>query len=281
MEMNKDVKLIRSALTHLARSGTVLKQISGEDWGVYPDNSQSQAPNLKLKLSQVLKMRSSDMIRMERDGSARLTDAGRSWCARKSALSDPFAAQHQDRSIEHFRDSDGHLESVTVNKAESPLYWLRSRKDKAGKPLLTDRQFQAGERLRRDFTLGNLQPKTTASWSFATGDANRRRRHGARTNNEQFTTEASLAARGRFNQAIAGVGPELAGPLIEVCCFLRGVEETETKFAWPKRSGKLVLRLALSALARHYDANSGRVSGPPKYSGELQDGYRPAMFPGE
>lgn len=278
--MNKDVKLIRSALNQLAKPGAVLRQISGDDWEVVTDGPGAPKPSLKLKVSQILKMRSSDLIRLERDGSARLTDTGRSWCLRKASLSDPFQSQHQSRAVEHLRDADGQLETVTVNKAESPLYWLRSRKDKSGKPLLSDRQFQAGERLRRDFTLGNLQPQTTASWSIATGGANRRRRHGARTNSDQNSTDTALAARDRFNQAITAVGPELADPLIEVCCFLRGVEETETKLAWPKRSGKLVLRLALSALARHYDAGKQSAPHSSHLTGQMDPGYRPEMFPG-
>ena len=95
--MNNDVKLIRSALSRLSKPGAVLRQISGEAWGVYASSTKTEEPNLNLKVSQILKMRSSDFIRLERDGSARLTDAGRSWCAREATGADPFLSQHQER----------------------------------------------------------------------------------------------------------------------------------------------------------------------------------------
>ena len=279
--MNNDVKLIRSALSRLSKPGAVLRQISGEAWGVYASSTKTEEPNLKLKVSQILKMRSSDFIRLERDGTARLTDAGRSWCAREATGADPFLSQHQERGVEQLRGTGDRIETVTVNHAESPLSWLRSRKDKSGRRLLSDKQFQAGERLRRDFTLGHLQPNTTSSWSLSSGGANRRRRHGARAQGGQDPSEAALTARKRFNTAIGAVGPELSAPLIEVCCFLRGVAETETKYTWPKRSGKVILQLALSALARHYEEQSKPRQQPPSLMAHLETGYRPAMFPAE
>ena len=73
------------------------------------------------------------------------------------------------------------------------------------------------------------------------------------------------------------MGPELAGVLVEVCCYLNGIEAAEKKFGWPRRSGKTVLQIALSTLARHYG-----LLRAPRYGGKNEhrgtDGYRPAMF---
>ena len=49
--------------------------------------------------------------------------------------------------------------SVTVNLAESPLGWLRSR------ALIDARQFEAGERLRADYEMAALGPRVTMQWA--------------------------------------------------------------------------------------------------------------------
>jgi hypothetical protein len=46
-----------------------------------------------------------------------------------------------------------------------------------------------------------------------------------------------------------------------VCCFLEGVEIAEKRMGWASRSGKIVLRIALTRLKRHYDDTYG-ASGP-------------------
>ncbi|QLP98244.1 MAG: ATPase [Rhodoblastus sp.] len=144
-----------------------------------------------------------------------------------------------------------------VDAAESPLAWLARRRGKAGVAYLDAAAFQAGERLRRDLELARMLPRTTQSWSAPGGGGG----------HPGEATEVSLAAGQRARRALAAVGGELSGLLIDVCGFLKGLETIEAERGWPKRSGKVVLRIALDRLAAHYglsDEAKGRAGAPTR-----------------
>lgn len=73
-------------------------------------------------------------------------------------------------------------------------------------------------------------------------------------------TAADRAAL-RVCAALRDLGPGLADVALRVCCQLEGVETAERRMGWAARSGKIVLRIALERLRRHYDETYGR-SGP-------------------
>lgn len=144
-----------------------------------------------------------------------------------------------------------------IDAAESPLAWLARRRGKAGEAFLGAAAFEAGERLRRDLELARMLPKVTQSWSAATGGGGR----------PGEATEVSVAAGQRARRALGAVGGEMAGLLIDVCGFLKGLETIEAERGWPKRSGKIVLRIALDRLADHYGLGAvatGRESAPAR-----------------
>jgi Domain of unknown function (DUF6456) len=131
--------------------------------------------------------------------------------------------------------------SVTVNLAESPLTWLHSRGH------LSDRQFDAGERLRADWEHAQLAPGVTMRW-----DAVRIRGTGGAGDGSLNATERQIAAKARFDGAAAAAGPGLADVLWRVVCAGEGLPDAERALAWPARSGKLVLGLALDRVAGFY-----------------------------
>jgi len=136
--------------------------------------------------------------------------------------------------------------AVLIDEAESPLLWLARRKGRDGAPLIAPHQLLAGERLRAEFTRAGLTPCTTSNWHAPVA---RDRRSG---NSGLHMTDAIIAARQNLNRALDAAGPELSGVLLDVCCFLKRLEDVERERAWPSRSAKVVLQLALDRLARHY-----------------------------
>jgi hypothetical protein len=172
---------------------------------------------------------------------------------------DSFRAQHLSLAQQQIVTDLGRTD-VTVDETESPLVWLARRRGRDGRALIEAHQLQAGERLRADFTRAHLMPRTTSNWSSPLSSG--RHAGGERA---AALTDTMIAARQSVHQALDAVGPEFAGVLLDVCCFLKGLEDIERERAWPARSGKVVLQLALARLARHY-GYSARAQGPARAS---------------
>lgn len=135
---------------------------------------------------------------------------------------------------------EGRRRSVTVNIAESPLGWLRAR------GMVDARQFEAGERLRGDYERASLGPRVTMRWDAAPGG-------GGRGSPDAIdATTAQIAAKRRFDAGIAALGAGLADIAWRVVCAGEGLPLAEEGLGWPKRSGRVVLTLALDRLADHY-----------------------------
>jgi hypothetical protein len=176
----------------------------------------------------------------------------RAKASRSGADNSRFQDQHRELEIMQVETS-GEPGLALINLAESPLGQLMRRRGADGRPFLTQAEFAAGERLRSDYTRGRIMPRLGANWeaSVASGP----RAHGGGL---AELTDAALAARQRVDAAIAAVGPELSGVLIDVCCFLKGLELVERERGWPVRSAKIVLKTALGVLSRHYNPAAGR-----------------------
>ena len=163
-----------------------------------------------------------------------------------------FAAQHRDWDIREVSSDDGDsTRRLRYNLAESPLATLARRKDRDGKPFLSEDLVAAGERLREDFELAQMGPRVTQNWErFLTGTRG------------DFGSGDGLkgpeAARARVEQALADLGPGLGDAVLRCCCFLEGMEAAEKRMGWSARSGKIVLRIALIRLKRHYEDRYGR-----------------------
>lgn len=185
-----------------------------------------------------------NLIALIAGGKLRLTAAGEAWNARKR----PRAPSHRllvERGMAE--DAEGRngepsrrARSVTVNLGESPLGWLMAR------GMISERQFTAGERLRADWTLAGLGPRVTMRWDASPAS-------GKGMPQERLDpTLAQIAARQRFDGAVAHAGSGLSDILWRVICAGEGLVSAEGALGWPKRAGKLVLGLALDRVADFY-----------------------------
>ncbi len=132
----------------------------------------------------------------------------------------------------------GKRRTVTVNVAESPIAWLHARGH------LEDRLFDAGEALRNDYERAQLSANVTMRWDPVR----------VKTTGEQGlnAAERQLAAKQRFDGALAAAGKGLEDILWRVVCAGEGLPQAEKTLGWPARSGKLVLKLALERVADFY-----------------------------
>lgn len=199
----------------------------------------------------------------------RITVAGRSMLRRRGAaqFDAAFGAQHRTMEMRDVEGPDGLAGGlaegladgrmrIRVNVAESPIVMLGRKRDKDGKPYLEADLIRVAERLREDFELAQMGPRVAQNWDrfLTAGD-----RGGFRP--ESGLAEGPRAARDRVLKALQDLGPGLGDVVLRVCCFVEGIETTERHMGWAARSGKIVLRIALQRLKRHYEDRYG-ASGP-------------------
>lgn len=218
---------------------------------------------LRIAASAVNRLASAGLLRSAGGESFAADPALGAWLRRGSGGTEAFLSQH-------VRLSEPAGDAPRINLDESPIAALaRPGRDRA--PFLEPAALTAAERLRRDFEFARLQPRITASWSASVNT-------GRRDGSARDLADNVIAARKRVEKAIIAVGPELSGVLLDVCCFLKGIEAVERERRWPARSAKLVLRLALAALARHYGIGTnaeGAARAEMRHWGASD--YRPAV----
>ncbi len=266
----KRIKMLKFCIV----AGCKIEVVSGK----YPDSiclHKSSSVLKPCRMSDINNLVSAGLIVVSEDN-PRTTSAGKMHLRRALSSVDEFQQQHQ---LPGTRDivSEGIVVSHKTNEGESPLTRLRYRKGKNGVAYIDDAEFQAGERLRVDFSRGQLTQQLTSNWSVTESE-------GSGSNGRNGIgdlTDTALGARKRTQQAIASVGPELAGVLIDICCFLKGLELIEKERQWPPRAAKLMLKTGLSILARHYGFSTvptRNQSNPASLRHWGAGNYKPEMF---
>lgn len=170
---------------------------------------------------------------------------------------------------------EGGRQEVMLDERESPLLWLHRRPGKDGKPQISAEEFAAGERFRSELTLARMMPRTTMNWDASlVPDGS-----GAGSRGPAAASDAAIAARQRVRLTCDRLGPDLSGLAIDVCGFLKGLDQVERERGWPARSAKVVLRLALKALASHYGIAASPSLGKRRPSVWRGENARPHLLP--
>lgn len=250
----------RRVLRRLSAPRTVLAALNGgEDFGIFTVRNKWSRAVLRTTKAHVEGFHAQEWIEPAGEGDHVslagaapryvLSAIGEAFLTRAAGGDAPHAAQHRLMESRPLDPTQPRGRRVMANAAESPLGWLRHRRGADGQALISEAEFQAGERLRADFTKAGLTARITADWSLAPGTAPKG--GGARAGQLEIT-DMRLAARQRFARAMDAVGAGLSDVLISVCCHLQGLEDAERGLGWPQRSGKVVLKIALGRLAEHY-----------------------------
>lgn len=177
-----------------------------------------------------------------------ITTAGRALLRRLLADSDLSAECPTSAEVSERSEPDAEALRPRVMPGESPVTALARRRDRDGKPFLTPDLVAAAEKLREDFEIAQMGPRVTQDWErFLTGAS--RGGFGTATPGDR----GQRAARERVARALCELGPGLGDMALRCCCYLEGLETAEKKLGWSARSGKIVLRIALNRLRRHYD----------------------------
>lgn len=154
-------------------------------------------------------------------------------------------------------EEDAPRRGARYQAVESPVAVLARRRDRDGKPFLSPELVWAAERLREDYEVSQMGPHIGQDWAkLASGPL-----RGGPASGAEGQATAPSRAEARVAAALADLGPGLADVVLRCCCHLEGLESAEQDMGWAARSGKIVLRIALQRLRRHYMERYG-ASGP-------------------
>ncbi len=174
-------------------------------------------------------------------GNGKVSDVGRANLRRY--LGKTTRAQHQLIGAQVVQNG----ERIQVNHAQSALDWLR--RHRKGAYVINDVDYRAAMRLQSDFDRIGQQASLTMSWAARTDCSPKTCAYGDR----EIT---AVEAQRRIHDALHYVGPGLSEVLVATCRHHDSLQNIERDFAYPSRSAKIIIKLALVRLSVFYGFQS-------------------------
>jgi hypothetical protein len=158
----------RMVLRLLAKPERTPYRSRSRSWKMADRGRKAPAPRRQtVEEAMVRELVGRDWLIAEPSGGYRISVAGERMDGRQMR-GDPERFADQHRLVRRSRASPrGGVAGPEGERGGKPARLAQSRRDKSGEPLISAAQYDAGERLRVDFTVAQLSPSVTQSWSAA------------------------------------------------------------------------------------------------------------------
>lgn len=243
---------VERVLARLRQAGAVLAlEKSGRGFGVYPKGDRRRRPVAHLGAIEVRALEACGAIVGSGEDCFVLSPAGAARVERTAAApGEAYLAQHRPVVARAMMDEGGAVRGVRGHALDDAVRKLAAMRDVSGAPWFSAEELSAASRLRADWERG--QVGLTKGSDFAAPP----RGEGARGagNVAERLMGAACDARRRVSEALESLAAPLRRVVEAVCLAEQGLEAVERMQAWPQRSGKLALKLALAQLASRYRA---------------------------
>ncbi|HBZ44149.1 MAG TPA: helix-turn-helix domain containing protein [Maritimibacter sp.] len=183
-------------------------------------------------------------------GRYKITGAGRTELSRRIAATESARVQVTD-DTRKTRTTQGTGQKRTAG-AEPPLTVLARRKRTGGEPFLPPELVRAAERFKESYEIARAAGMLGDDLDDLLLDRLAAPKRVAQGSSAEAIPRGALALE-HLTKAVRCLGPELSRTVILAVCRETGMETIEKQLDYPARSGKIVLRIALNSLARHYD----------------------------
>jgi DNA-directed RNA polymerase specialized sigma24 family protein len=238
------------ALAALAEPDALLAplRLGARGFGVFAGADRRRRPRLTVPGATVRRwLAEGAIVATDERDCYRLTKAGRSRGAREGDHA--FLAQHGPIEMRVVLNEAGQDNFAVAQDPVVALSRLAKLKGPDGAAWLKPDELAAARRLALDAEAALRGGMRLSRWAgdHAGGAVGARGSNGAET-----AMEAGMEARRRLSRALEELAPPLRGVVQAACLEGVSLDLVERRSAWPARSAKVALKLALSQLAKSY-----------------------------